>query len=309
MKNPANFGLPFHYGMMRDNMSENNLRDLLLPQETVEQGDIHIAKGIAERTVWDVHATENPAFAVISAADDATAKEKSKGQLEDMKQYLTPEMVLLDFGSGYGRVAELLLPEFPLEGYIGMDSSLEMLQLFKQRYVRSDEEQKTPLLLLNADIHTVPLKDASVDAVIVCAVFLHNHKDVVKKAMAELKRVVKPGGVVLVYSSFPRVATAMGVQGTIYQFLLNLMGKPFKNGPVRYYSRREILELFKDFSEFSTKSVGFSFLPKTLVFLPSPLEVLYRNIIANPINKLLEKVCPTSVKTYFAVHYDVIATR
>lgn len=295
--------------MMRDNMPEASLSDLLEPQETIEQGGIFIAKGIAERTVWDAHAIENPAHAVISAGSDAEAKEKSKTQLEDIRQYLHGNEILLDFGSGYGRVAELLLPKLPLAGYIGMDSSFEMLSLFKQRYIRSDEEQQTPLLLLNADIHTVPLKNNSVDVALVCAVFLHNHKDVVSKSIAELKRIVKPKGTVLVYSSFPRRATAMGIQGAFYQILLNLMGKPFKNGPVRYYSKREVLRLFSDFEEVELHPVGFSIIPKTLIFLPGPIEKLWRVGIANPLNNLLEKIIPLSLKHLFAVHYDVVAKR
>lgn len=295
--------------MMRDNMPEAQLTDLLEPNETIEQGGIFVAKGIAERTVWDAHAIENPTHAVISAANDTQAKEKSKAQIEDIKQYLKGDEILLDFGSGYGRVAELLLPKLPLRGYIGMDSSHEMLSLFRQRYIRSDEEQQTPLLLLNADIHTVPLKSASVDVVLVCAVFLHNHKDVVGKAVAALNRVVKSGGTVLVYSSFPRRATAMGIQGAFYQILLNLMGKPFKNGPVRYYSKHEVLKLFSDFEEIELHPVGFSFIPKSLIFLPRVIDKVWRVGIAKPLNSLVEMIVPTSLRHVFAVHYDVVAKR
>lgn len=295
--------------MMLDNMSGDSLVDLLEPNETIEQGGIFIAKGIAERTVWDAHAIENPTHAVISAANDADAKEKSKSQLEDIKQYLNGNEVLLDFGSGYGRVAELLLPKFPLKGYIGMDSSFEMLSLFRQRYIRSDEEQQTPLLLLNADIHTVPLRDNTVDVAIVCAVFLHNHKDVVGKSITELKRVIKSEGKILVYSSFPRRATAMGLQGACYQILLNLMGKPFKNGPVRYYSKREVLNLFSVFDEVELHPVGFTFIPKSLIFLPRVIDKAWRVGVANPLNSLFEKIVPTSLKHLFAVHYDIVATR
>ena len=295
--------------MMRNDMPEAALIDLLEPQETIEQGGIFIAKGIAERTVWDAHAIDNPTHAVISAGSDAEAKEKSKAQLEDIKQYLQGDEILLDFGSGYGRVAELLLPKLPLRGYIGMDSSFEMLSLFRQRYIRSDEEQQTPLLLLNADIHTVPLKNNSVDVALVCAVFLHNHKDVVHKSVAELKRLVKPEGMVLVYSSFPRRATAMGLQGGFYQILLNLMGKPFKNGPVRYYSKREVLNLFSDFAEVELHPVGFTFIPKSIIFLPRFVDKVWRTVFANPLNSLFEKIVPTPLKHYFAVHYDVVATR
>jgi ubiquinone/menaquinone biosynthesis C-methylase UbiE len=295
--------------MILDIMTETDLVALLQPNQTIEQGHLHIAKGIAERTVWDKHALENPTHAVISAKDETAAKEKSLSQIAEIKQYLKPQDVLLDFGTGYGRVAQYLLPQMQLAGYVGMDSSCEMLTLFRQRYIRSDEEQKTPLLLLNADIHTVPLKDASVDAAIVCAVFLHNHKDVVQKSMNELARVVKPGGTVLVYSSFPRAATFMGLQGMAYQILLNLMGKPFKNGPVRYYSKREVINLFKDFAELDIVPTAFTLIPKTLIFLPGPIEKLYRIGIANPLNGLFETLIPLSLHAYFATHYDIVAKR
>lgn len=290
-------------------MSNTELQALLKQNETIEQKGIFVAKGIAERTVWDKHAVENPTHAVISAPDEKTAEEKSQTQIDDIKRYVEPTDVLLDVGCGYGRVASYLLPQMQLGGYIGLDSSCEMLGIFRDRYVRRDEEQRTPLLLLNADIHTIPLKDQSVDVVIVCAVFLHNHKDVVKKAMDEIKRVLKPGGTLLVYSSFPRVATLMGVQGAVYQMLLNLMGKPFKNGPVRYYSKTEILKLTSGFAEVELHPAHFSVLPKTLIFLPRPLETLYRVWLSEPLNKLFERIVPLAVKPYFAVHYDVVATR
>ncbi|MEN9920422.1 MAG: hypothetical protein RL538_315 [Candidatus Parcubacteria bacterium] len=290
-------------------MQGNNITDLLLPNETIDHGGIAVAKGVAERTVWDKLSIENATHAVISAKDEEDARRKSVAQIADIKRHLTSENVLLDMGCGYGRVAKYLLPEMTLGGYVGVDSSYEMLSLFRERYVRSDVEQQTPVLFINADIHTVPIKDQSIDTAIVCAVFLHNHKDVVGKAMAELKRVMKPGGTVLIYSSFPRVATAMGLQGTLYQLLLNLMGKPFKNGPVRYYSKAEVTKLFKDFKEVTIRPAGFSIIPKTLIFLPSPLEKIWRLGFAEPLNRLLERVIPASLKPHFAVHFDIIAKR
>lgn len=295
--------------MISDNMSHTDLLALLKPNETIEQRGLYVAKGISDRTVWDKHAVENPTHAVISAADEKAADEKSVQQIEDIQRHVTSEDVLLDFGCGYGRVAKYLLPTMILQGYIGLDSSCEMLSIFRERYIRSDEEQRTPVLMVNADIHTVPLKDQSVDVVIVCAVFLHNHKDVVKKAMGEIRRILKPGGTLLVYSSFPRSASLMGLQGGVYQMILNLGGKPFTNGPVRYYSKQEVLDLLKGFEEVELYPVGFSVLPKTLIFLPGILEKVYRVGIANPINSALERLMPTSAKAHFAVHYDVVAKR
>lgn len=288
---------------------DTGLQAIVRPNTTIVRDGIFVTKEIAERTVWDDLAIENPTYAVISAKDEADAAKKSAGQIADIKSQVTPGDVLLDCGTGYGRVAKYLLPEVALGGYVGVDSSYQMLSLFKQRYAGSEQEQRTPLLLLNADIHTLPLQDASVDVVIVCAVFLHNHKEVVKQAMAEIKRVLKPGGKILVYSSFPRAATFMGVQGLAYQALLNLIGRPYKNGPVRYYWRREILHLFDGFAEVELKPVGYALLPKTLIFLPGPLEVLWRKGIANPINSLFERISPRFVKYYCAVHFDVVALR
>lgn len=295
--------------MISSTMNNSALTALLEPQQTIERTDIHVAKGIAEKTVWDKHATENPAHAVISAKDEEAAKAKSVDQIADIKRHLKSTDIVLDFGCGYGRVAQYVLPDMQLGGYVGVDSSLEMLSLFRHRYNGCAKEQSTPLLLVNADIHTVPLKDASVDVVIVCAVFLHNHKDVVKKAMEEIKRVLKPGGTLLVYSSYPRLASAMGLQGWAYQILLNLLGKPFKNGPVRYYSKNEVLTLHDGFSEVDIIPVGYAFLPKTLIFLPGPLEFVYRVGLANPINSFLDRITPLSLKPYFAVHFDIVATR
>lgn len=290
-------------------MTAADLQALIQPNQTVEQGGITIAKGIAERTVWDAHATENATHAVISAPNEEAARIKSIDQIADIKRHLKSEDILLDFGAGYGRVAQYLLTDMTLHGYVAVDSSHEMLSLFRERYIRNDEEQRTPLLLLNADIHTVPLKDASVDAVIVCAVFLHNHKDVVQKSMLEIKRVLKSGGTLLVYSSYPRAATLMGLQGLFYQVVLNLLGKPFKNGPVRYYSKKEVTALHTGFAELDIVPVGFGIVPKTLIFLPGPIEKIYRTLFSNPVNNFLEKIVPLSSKPYFSTHYDIVAKR
>lgn len=294
---------------MGHDMSAPNLQSLLKQRTTVEKDGIFVSKEIANKTVWDDLAVENPTHAVISAKDEADAAAKSEAQISDMMRFVKEGDVLLDCGTGYGRVAKYLLPKLCLGGYIGVDSSYQMLSLFKQRYSSTEAEQGTPLLLLNADIHTLPLETDSVDVAIVCAVFLHNHKSIIEKAMNEVKRVVKPGGKVLVYSSFPRTMTAMGMQGHAYQMLLNLMGQPFKNGPVRYYRGKEVKRMFDGFEKVELVPVGFNVLPKTLIFLPRPIETVWRVGIANPVNSALERVTPKSLRRYFAVHYDVVAHR
>jgi len=50
-------------------------------------------------------------------------------------------------------------------------------------------------------------------------------------------------------------------------------------------------------------------LPKTLIFLPGPLEKIWRIGLANPINRVLEKITPAILKPYFSVNYDVVAKK
>jgi ubiquinone/menaquinone biosynthesis C-methylase UbiE len=288
---------------------KKELTALLREGQTVQKDGIFVTKEISEKTVWDELAIENPTHAVISAADEADAAKKSAPQISDISEYVADGDVLLDCGTGYGRVAKYLLPERTLGGYIGVDSAFTMLSMFKERYQKEAAEQKTPLLLVNSDIHTLPLKDESVDTVIVCAVFLHNHKEVVGRAVKEIKRVMKPGGTILVYSSFPRAATLMGIQGLAYQAVLNLIGKPYKNGPVRYYTRREVLHLFDGFTSVDVKYVGYVLLPKSIIIFPQFLDDIWRQFVAKPVNYLAEKITPSFVKCYFAMDLDVVAKK
>lgn len=279
------------------------LSTLLKQNDVTQRQGIFVDKLIAEKTVWDKLAEENPTHAVISAKDEADAARKSEDQITELKKDFN-DGVILDLGCGYGRIAKYLLPKRTFAGYIGVDSAFNMLGLFRRRYESESKEQTTPALFLNADIHTLPLQDNTVDNVVVAAVFLHNHKTVVKKSLDEIKRVLKPGGKVFVYSSFPNKWSLMGLQGACYQMLLNFCGNPFKNGPVRYYGRREVAELFSEFSEVDIRPFGFALLPKRIVFIPSFLGSLYRRFIANPVNGFLSSFFPV---TCCPTHHDVIA--
>lgn len=285
------------------------LNTLIRRDAVIDRQGIYVTKEIAEKTVWDKLAIQNPTHAVISAKDADAAAKKSKPQIEHIKQFVSDSTVVLDLGAGYGRVAEYLLPQQPLAGYVAVDSAYNMLELFKRRYELSAEEQQTPVVFVNADMHTLPLLPQTVDVVIVSAVFLHNHKEVVSRAMIEVSRVLKPGGTLLVYSSFPRAASLMGLQGYAYQALLNLLGKPYKNGPVRYYRAKEVRRLLKEYKTVELVPYGFAVLPKSIIFFPKALDTLYRTIVANPINQLLEQWCPVSCKKHFATHYDIVAVR
>ncbi len=202
---------------------------------------------------WNNLADTNAIHAAISANDEKYEREKSQQQIELLQQELNPG-VILDLGCGYGRVAKYILDARTFDGYIGLDSSRTMLKIFAERY--QEQASKTPLLFLYSDIDHIPLADASVDNVIVSAVFLHNPKAITKRSLEEVHRVLRPGGKVFILSSFPARTSLMSLQGDLYLLLLGLFGKGRKNGPVRYFSRAEVARLLAAFTHTDIRAAG-----------------------------------------------------
>lgn len=288
---------------------KKQLSNVLDASRLTNHDGILIGDSVAGPTVWDGFAEIAPIHAVISGEDEAAEQRKSAVQIEEIEALVSEATVLLDLGCGYGRIAKYLLPRARLAAYIGIDGSSTMLRLFKARHESSEQESATPAVFVNSDMARLPILDGSIDLVVVSAVFLHNHKSIVRSAMSEIGRVLKTGGKILVYSSFPRKATAMGIQGTAYQALLNILGTPTRNGPVRYYSKSELKELFTSFSRLRLKPTGFEVMPKSIIGLRGTAERVYRLRVSAPINRTLEKLVPAKWHAAFARHYDVLATK
>jgi hypothetical protein len=107
---------------MIERIMKQDLLSLTITERTVEKEGILVVNEIAEQTVWDKLAVENPTHAVISAGDETEAAKKSEQQIADIKSHLQSGDIVLDCGTGYGRVAKYLLPQMELGGYIGVDS-------------------------------------------------------------------------------------------------------------------------------------------------------------------------------------------
>lgn len=269
----------------------------------------HSSVGTQSRDwVWDHLAMSNPIHAAVSAVNEEEERKKTMPYVEYLEAHLTDGMIL-DLGCGYGRIAKYLLTRHIYPGYIGIDRSAVMLKLFKERWAQVDEEKRTPLTLILGSIDHIPLRSCSVENVITAAVFLHNPKEVVEKAINEVYRVLKPGGKVFVFSSFPNVMTITGLQGVLYLTILKIMGKGDKQGPLRYYSKKEVISLFQNFSLVTIEENGFGFLPKSILGLPDFVNRLYRVAIYTPISWILKSILPSGVKKIFCAHYDVLAIK
>lgn len=266
----------------------------------------HKDGGVGDITNWDKLADVNPIHAVISAKDEGDEQKKGERGIELLKEKLN-DGVILDLGCGYGRVAKYLLPQRSFKCYVGLDSSVSMLNIFNKRHQERPEEQGTPIVLVNANIDKIPLRNNTVDNVIVSAVFLHNHKDSIKKSISEILRVIKPGGALFVVGSFPKKWSISGFQGGAYLVLLALLGKSHRNGPVRYFSEGEVKKMLSGFKKVDITKNGFEFLPKSLIFLPDFINRYYRRFVAMPVNNFVQRNLPSNVTKQFFTHYDVIA--
>jgi ubiquinone/menaquinone biosynthesis C-methylase UbiE len=279
----------------------------LLKGDVTERDGVLLPNDVADTTVWDELATSNLLDAATSATSEVHAREKGEQQIVELTE-VVGNGVLLDLGCGYGRIAEGLLLRRTLAAYIGVDSSLSMLRYAVERK-KPIAGIDTPMYFVYGMIDAIPLKDASVDMVVVSAVFLHNHKSVTERSLAEVHRVLRPGGKLFVYASFPNLHSLAGYQGALYLFFMGLMGDAYRNGPVRFFSAHEVYSLLHDFSSVEIIPAGFAILPKRILILPGILGRVYREYIANPVNGFLASVLPTSLAQYLRTHHDVRAVR
>src|ERR1700737_3307911 len=132
------------------------------------------------RERWSADAAVDPIHAALATTGVDAERAKSPPGIEFLLDHAM-DGVLLDLGCGYGRLAKYLLPLRAFDCYVGIDGSMTMLQLFRERYHSSELERNTPLLLMHGSIDDVKLADASVDTVVIAAVLLHNPKQVTRR--------------------------------------------------------------------------------------------------------------------------------
>jgi ubiquinone/menaquinone biosynthesis C-methylase UbiE len=96
------------------------------------------------------------------------------------------EREILDAGCGTGAILKRL--DNP-EKNVGIDLSLEAISFCRQRGLANVRE---------GDISAMPFADASFDAVICSSVLYHRWVGDVEAALREMRRVLRPGGVVLI---------------------------------------------------------------------------------------------------------------
>ncbi len=111
-------------------------------------------------------------------------------------EHLPPTGRILDLGTGEGQIARAATAVLGLD-VVGLDPTQSQIEV-------AIERGGGPVYAM-AGSDGLPLPDQSVDAVVVCLVF--EHVDAIDESMAEVARVLRPGGKFLFFLNHPLLQT------------------------------------------------------------------------------------------------------
>jgi len=153
---------------------------------------------------------------------------------------------ILDVATGTGDFAIEALKLNP-EKIIGVDISEGMLEIGKKKM--NTKGYESVIELMTGDSENLPFEDNKFDAVIV-AFGVRNFENL-EKGLAEMRRVIKPGGrVVVLEFSKPRVFPMKGLYSFYFRYVLPKIGKLFSRDSSAYTYLPESVQVFPDGDDF-----------------------------------------------------------
>ena len=123
-------------------------------------------------------------FAAVTVRDRALKRRL----LEQVR--LEPGDSVLDLGAGTGTLAILLKERFPEARVVGLDADPEILAIARSKA----DEAGADIELVESMSTAMPFPDASFDAVVSTLFFHHLDSGAKRTTLAEVARVLKPGG-------------------------------------------------------------------------------------------------------------------
>jgi arsenite methyltransferase len=277
-------------------------------EELVERDGVFVRPGdeVSDyRRQWEDEATEDHVASAIGRGfggrnDLATLTAKVPPLWARFPQGLDVENVL-EIGSGYGRIPLYLAHErrFTWRSYCAIDISETMLRRLLEYGRRFDLVPDDGLVPIGVSADALPLRPDSFDLVLSSAVFLHMGKSHVIRALAEIARVLRPGGSFVFDVSFPNGRNLSTMASRL---------KPSRLRPphfMKYWTQREVEHALQS-SGLAEKSGSFTIEPGAYALLPKnvgPLSVP----LARRINATVGSA-PDVLRRRLAVSYNAFST-
>jgi arsenite methyltransferase len=148
---------------------------------------------------------------------------------------------ILEVGCGYGRASINLSLDKGLncDHYIGLDLSEPLLRRLQHLKAAYNFYPKADFTLICDSAENLPLADNSVDLILSNAVLMHIEKAKVQQALAEMARVLKPGGAFVLNNSFHNAYCPAHLLRNILRLFLPAHKRSIYT---KQYSRREIVQ-------------------------------------------------------------------
>jgi SAM-dependent methyltransferase len=138
---------------------------------------------------------------------------------------------LLDFGTGWGRIARCFLRDFHARNIVGVDVDPELIAICQKTF-------PGPRFLTSRPAPPLELPGASVDFIVGYSVFSHLSEVACKAWVQEFARILKPGGMAALTTRgrwFFDYASSLGGQpGGSYAEALSRMFPDFEAAKARY---------------------------------------------------------------------------
>lgn len=246
------------------------------------------------RSIWEAEAAEDHVRSAIAAGGEETVQAltaKTTAIWETLPaggHYGT----ILDLGCGYGRIALHLGLNRGLtcDRYVGVDISEGMLRHLERYRERFDLFPGAVVETVQGSIDALPLEDESVDLAVSSAVFLHMGDRYVRGALAEVARVLRPGGRYVFEASFPNRRNPGNLPWVVAGAL-----RERRPNQVKFRTRGEVEAMLQDSGlaarlPYAIEPASYALLPKGLV--PGARRV---NALANGRAALAESFSVRSV--------------
>jgi ArsR family transcriptional regulator len=185
------------YSMTRDELDPSARRLWLLVREQVGPSTAAVLDQRRLQSILAERRTKSQEFFTSSAGQWDRLRDEMFGErfhLAALPAFADPSWIVGDLGCGTGQASAALAPF--VDHVIGVDASAAMLQAAKKRLAGFDNVD-----LRRGDLEALPIDDAKLDAATLMLV-LH-HLPAPEIALAEVARVVKPGGRLLVVDMLP----------------------------------------------------------------------------------------------------------